>query len=304
MISIVIPAYNESGNIKPVTEKIKAILGGREEFEIIFVDDGSSDQTLKEIKELTDDKSVKFISFSRNFGHQKALKAGLDHAHGDCVISMDADLQHPPEVLLQLIDRWREGYDIVYTMREDTDDTSFLKKITSRWFYKIINLISEVEIPLGAADFRLLDKKVVNELRKFRENWLFIRGIVSWLGFKQVGIGYRVHPRNCGYSNYSMLKMIAFAVQGMTSFSILPLRIATLLGVFFSLGSFIYALYALYIKFFTEASIEGWTSILVSVLFLGGVQLIGMGILGEYLGKMFIETKERPNYIINEMSVW
>lgn len=304
MISIVIPSYNESGNIEVITQKLKNELNEKEEFEIIFVDDGSTDQTLAEIKNLIKiDKFVEFISFSRNFGHQKALKAGLDHAKGDCVISMDADLQHPPEILHKLIDKWREGYDVVYTIREDTQDISFVKRITSRCFYKIINFISDVDIPFGAADFRLLDRKVVNELKQFKEKWLFIRGIVSWLGFKHVGIEYRVQPRHTGNSKYSILKMIAFAIQGITSFSILPLRISTMLGVLFSFGSFLYALYVLYIKFFTNAFIQGWTSILMSVLFLGGIQLICIGMIGEYLGKMFIETKERPNYVIREKSI-
>jgi dolichol-phosphate mannosyltransferase len=258
MISIVIPSYNEAGNIKVITKKLKGVLKEKEEFEIIFVDDGSTDQTFEEIKNIMKtEKFVEVISFSRNFGHQKALKAGLDHARGDCVISMDADLQHPPEVLPKLIDKWREGYDVVYTIRKDTLDIGFIKRITSKCFYKIINILSDVDIPLGAADFRLLDRKVVNELKQFKEKWLFIRGLVSWLGFRQAGIEYTVQPR----------------------------------------------LYALYIKIFTNASILGWTSIMISVLFIGGIQLICIGMIGEYLGKMFIETKERPNYVIREKSI-
>lgn len=304
MISIVIPSYNEAGNIKVITKKLKGVLKEKEEFEIIFVDDGSTDQTFEEIKNIMKtEKFVEVISFSRNFGHQKALKAGLDHARGDCVISMDADLQHPPEVLPKLIDKWREGYDVVYTIRKDTLDIGFIKRITSKCFYKIINILSDVDIPLGAADFRLLDRKVVNELKQFKEKWLFIRGLVSWLGFRQVGIEYTVQPRHKGKSKYSMSKMIAFAIQGVTSFSILPLRISTVLGVLFSIISFAYALYALYIKIFTNASILGWTSIMISVLFIGGIQLICIGMIGEYLGKMFIETKERPNYVIREKSI-
>ena len=304
MISIVIPSYNEAGNIKLITKKIKGVLKEKEEFEIIFVDDGSTDQTFEEIKNIMKtEKFVEVISFSRNFGHQKALKAGLDHARGDCVICMDADLQHPPEVLPKLIDKWREGYDVVYTIRKDTMDIGFIKRVTSKCFYKMINILSDVDIPLGAADFRLLDRKVVNELKQFKEKWLFIRGLVSWLGFRQVGLEYTVQPRYKGKSKYSMSKMIAFAIQGVTSFSILPLRISTILGVLFSFISFMYALYALYIKIFTKASILGWTSIMISVLFIGGVQLICIGMIGEYLGKMFIETKERPNYVIREKSI-
>lgn len=301
MISIIIPAYNESGNIKVIYSKLKEQLKGKEVFELIFIDDGSTDQTLQEIKQIgQQDNSVKFASLSRNFGHQKALKAGLDHAHGDCVISMDADMQHPPELIEKLLDKWKEGYDVVYTTRHDTKDTSFMKKVTSVLFYKILNKISDVDIPLGAADFRLLDRKVVDQLKKFQENWLFIRGLVSWLGFKQIGIEYTVQPRYTGRSKYSAARMVSFAIQGITSFSILPLRIAIFLGISFSLSSFVYGLYALYLKLFTDTAVQGWTSILISVLFLGGIQLISLGLIGEYVGKMFIESKRRPVYVIKE----
>ncbi|MGD0886012.1 MAG: glycosyltransferase family 2 protein [Thermodesulfovibrionales bacterium] len=301
MISIVIPAYNEAGNVSVLVHKLKEQFQEKDNCEIIFVDDGSMDSTLEEIKKVADgEKTVKFISFSRNFGHQKALKAGLDHAQGDCVISMDADMQHPPEMLCKLLEKWREGYDVVYTIRKDSEDTGFMKKVTSAFFYRLMNKISDVNIPLGAADFRLLDKKVVSELRKFNENWLFIRGAVSWLGFKQIGIEYIVQKRHAGKSKYSIARMIAFAVQGITSFSILPLRISMVIGFFFSCFSFLYAIHALYEKMFLHAAILGWTSILMSILFLGGVQLFFLGVIGEYLGKMFIETKKRPPYVIKE----
>jgi len=301
MITIVIPAYNEAGNISVLVHKIKEQFNEKDNCEIIFVDDGSTDSTLAEIKKVAEvDKIVKFISFSRNFGHQKALKAGLDHAQGDCVVSMDADMQHPPELLSKLIEKWREGYDVVYTIRKGSQDTGYIKRVTSALFYKLINKVSDVHIPLGAADFRLLDKKVVSELKRFNENWLFIRGVVSWLGFKQSGIEYIVQKRYAGESKYSIGKMIAFAIQGITSFSILPLRISMVMGFFFSCISFLYAIYALYQRFFLHAAILGWTSVLMSILFLGGVQLFFLGVMGEYLGKMFIETKKRPTYVIKE----
>ncbi len=304
MIQIVIPAFNESGNIKIISERVKEQMLDLEKYEIIFVDDGSTDSTLEEIKKvMKTDPSVRYISFSRNFGHQKALKAGLDHSEGECVISMDADLQHPPQLISELVKYWRDGYDVVYTIREDTQDVGFLKKMTSRWFYKLINSMSDVDIPMGSADFRLLDRKVVTELKKFKENWLFIRGLISWLGFRQIGIKYSVQPRHSGRSKYSISKMFAFAVQGITSFSILPLRISVLLGIMFSCASFFYGIYALYAKMFTNTTIRGWTSVLISVLFLGGIQLISLGIIGEYLGKMFIETKARPNYVVREKSL-
>lgn len=304
MISVIIPAYNEAGNIKKIAERVSDQLRDTESYEIIFIDDGSEDLTLEEIKKVEQsDASVKFISFSRNFGHQKALKAGLDHAHGDCVISMDADLQHPPELLNKLIEEWKRGFDIVYTIRKDQNNTGFLKKTASSLFYKVINKISDVDIPLGAADFRLLDRKVVNELRKFNENWLFIRGIVSWLGFKQTGIEYTAKDRQFGKSKYSLKKMVSFALQGITSFSIVPLRISVIAGLFISLVSFLYTIYALLDKFIFKTVVPGWTSILISVLFLGGIQLIFLGVIGEYLGKMFIETKNRPNYVIKEKNL-
>lgn len=303
MISVVIPAYNEAGNIEVITQRISEQLAGSGSYEIIFVDDGSTDTTLAEIKESSNNNdTVKFISFSRNFGHQKALKAGLDHADGDCVISMDADLQHPPEILGKLIEKWKEGYDVVYTIRKDLEYTGFLKKTTSRLFYKIINKISDVNIPIGTADFRLLDRKVVNELKKFNENWLFIRGIISWLGFNQTGIEYTVKDRQFGESKYSMKKMVSFALQGITSFSIVPLRASIILGLFLSFCAFLYTIYALLDKFYFKTTVPGWTSILISVLFLGGIQLVFLGVIGEYLGKMFIETKHRPNYVIKEIN--
>lgn len=301
MISIIIPAYNEAGNIEPIAKRVSKALENSGPYEIIFIDDGSRDGTLGEIKKINaTNENVKFISFSRNFGHQKALKAGLDHAQGDCVISMDADLQHPPELLAKLIEEWRNGYDVVYTVRVDSVNTGFIKRVSSRLFYLIINLLSNVNIPLGAADFRLLDRKVVDEVKKFKENWLFIRGIVAWIGFSHTSVEYIVNSRFRGNTKYSLSRMLALAINGITSFSILPLRASILLGLTFSLGSFFYALYAIYAKFFAKAAIRGWTSILLSVLFLGGIQLISLGVIGEYLGKMFIETKNRPAYIIKE----
>ncbi len=246
MISVVIPAYNEAGNIKVIADKIAEQLGKMDSYEIIFVDDGSTDSTLNEIKKIAkNDNSLKYISFSRNFGHQRALKAGLDHASGDCVISMDADLQHPPGLITELINKWREGYDVVYTVRKDVYGVGFFKKTTSKIFYKLMTRISDVDIPLGSADFRLLDKKVVNELRKFKENGLFIRGIVSWLGYNQTGIDYNPQSRHSGSTKYTFRKMISFAIQGITSFSIIPLRISVILGFVISLCAFVYTIYAI-----------------------------------------------------------
>lgn len=303
MISVVIPAYNEESNIEPLINSLNNQLKKYKDYEIILVDDGSKDNPLIKIKLLSEnDEHIKYISFSRNFGHQKALKAGIDYSQGNCTISMDADMQHPPELIDQMITKWNDGFDVVYTIRKDTKDTGIMKKWTSEKFYNLINLLSDVYIPPGSADFRLLDKKVVQVVKEFEENWLFLRGIISWLGFKQTGIEYYVKPRLSGHSTYSIVKMISFAIHGITSFSILPLRIATLIGIFFSTISFFYVVYAIYIKLFTNYAIEGWTSTLISILFIGGIQLTSLGIIGEYIGKMFIETKHRPAYVIKESS--
>jgi dolichol-phosphate mannosyltransferase len=302
-ISIVVPIYNEAGNIKILIERINSVFVNNDQFEILFVNDGSTDDTLAVLRSFSQlNSNVKYISFSRNFGHQNALRAGLDHAVGDCVISMDGDLQHPPEVIPELIVQWKAGYDVVYTIRKENEVTGFYKQASSNFFYKLLNYMSDVKIEKGSADFRLLDKKVVLEIIKFKENPIFFRGLVNWVGFKQIGIDYFPDQRNWGETKYSLKKMIKFALLGITSFSIKPLHFSTFIGVLVAISSFLYGIYAIIIKFFTNQAIPGWTSILIVITFLGGLQLIMIGILGEYLGKLFIEAKNRPAYIINEYS--
>lgn len=299
IVSIVVPCFNEEGNISLLYNKILNVLKENRNYEIIFIDDGSSDSTLTTIVELTKkDKNVKYISFSRNFGHQNALKAGLDYAGGDCVISIDADLQHPPEIINSMIDKWKDGYDIVYTVRDDSNDRRFFKKITSLFFYRLINWFAGFKLDQGVADFRLLSRDVVDVIRNLNESFLFMRGLVWWIGYKQCGIKYIPGKRYSGQTKYSLRKMIAFALAGITSFSIKPLHFATFSGFLLSGLSGLYGLYAIYVYLFTHKVIAGWTSVLVSVLFIGGFQLIVLGIIGEYIGKMFIEGKRRPNYII------
>jgi glycosyltransferase involved in cell wall biosynthesis len=302
MISVIIPAYNEETNVVILTKKvIEQLEICQDDYEIIFIDDGSSDGTANKIKELHEQNPcIKLVSLSRNFGHQKALKAGIDHSSGDCVISMDADMQHPPELIPLLLEKWRQGYDIVYTIRKETKDARIFKRVTSKIFYWLINKLTEVNIKEGAADFRLMDKKVVNELKCINETFLFIRGLISWVGFKQIGIDYVAASRYSGVSKYSVRKMMKFAWDGITSFSILPLRFAVNVGATISILSFLYATYVIAAKFFTDKTIPGWTSLLISVLFLGGIQLLCIGILGEYLGKMFIESKRRQVYIVKD----
>ncbi|QEM70240.1 glycosyltransferase family 2 protein [Geobacter sp. FeAm09] len=303
-ISIVVPCYNEEGNIHYLHDRIIAALAGHEAYELILVDDGSSDRTLATIVALAErNDKVKYFSFSRNFGHQNALKAGFDHASGDCVISMDADLQHPPELIGAMLDKWREGYDIVYTVRDDSHDTHLFKKITSSFFYRFINSCANLNLAQGGADFRLLDRAVVDELKRINESVLFYRGLFGWLGFRQYGISYVPNERFSGATKYSLRRMVAFALAGITSFSVKPLHFATLAGFALSGLATLYALYALYVYFFTDTAVAGWTSVLASVLFIGGFQLIILGIIGEYIGKMFIEVKRRPHYIVKETNM-
>jgi polyisoprenyl-phosphate glycosyltransferase len=303
-ISIVVPCYNESESIREFHHVISGVLEGKYNYEIILVNDGSKDQTLSIIRELSrTDNHVKYISFSRNFGHQNAVKAGLDHASGDAVISLDADLQHPPRMIPQLIEKWQEGYEVVYTIREEHESIGWLKKNTSKLFYRISNSLSETKIEPGAADFRLLDRKVVDALKLMPENSLFLRGIIAWVGFNQFAIKYKADERFAGESKYTLKKMLNFASTGITSFSTKPLRISIYLGTFFAILAFAFAIYALFIFFFTNRAIQGWASIVIGIMFFSGINLLMLGIIGEYLGKLFIENKRRPNYIIGETNI-
>lgn len=302
-LSIIIPCYNEEGNVHVMYEKlISAIKScGIFSYEILFINDGSKDNSILKIKELSKrDDAVKFIHFSRNFGHQNALRAGLDYAQGDAVISMDADLQHPPELIPMLIEHWKSGYKVVYTKRKDTTDLSFFKRLSSKMFYRLVNYLSETKLEDGTADFRLLDRSVVEALKNFKENNLFYRGIIPGLGFKQIGVEYIPNERFSGNTKYTFSKMVRFALTGITSSSAKPLYFSIYLGAFLALCSFIYGMYAIYISIFTKMAVTGWTSLIASILFIGGIQLIMLGIVGIYLGKLFSESKNRPHYIIEE----
>jgi glycosyltransferase involved in cell wall biosynthesis len=303
IVSIVIPAFNEAGNIEQLVIKLKDTLMDYHNYEILFVDDGSEDKTLEILKVLCRRYNrVRYISLSRNFGHQNALKAGLDHALGDCVITMDADLQHPPYLIPQLITKWQEGYEVVYTIRLDDPSVSFLKRKTSNLFYKLMNWLSDIHIPKGTADFRLLDRSVVDVLKDTKEYHLFIRGITAWVGFRQYALEYVPDERYSGKSKYTIKRMAGFALTGITSFSLKPLRLSILLGLFFAVLAFGYGVYAILMKFFTDQAVPGWASVLASVMFIGGVQLIVLGIIGEYIGKLVMESKQRPHYVIKEKS--
>jgi dolichol-phosphate mannosyltransferase len=299
-IAIVIPAYNEVGNVEVMIQALHKVFETIPySYEILFVDDGSKDETLQKIKDISvTDYKVFYVELSRNFGHQNALKAGVDTVIANAVITMDGDMQHPPELIPELIKKWEEGYDVVYTRREEDKNLSFLKKKTSSGFYKLMNKISEVEFEAGTADFRLLDEKVVKVFSNFNENELFIRGLSSWLGFKQFAIDYKPSERFSGNSKYTVVKMMRFALQGITSFSIRPLYFAIILGFVLSFLAFgfyiVYLIYSIYLGHV----ISGWASVICTIVFFGGLNLIVLGIVGLYVGKLFMQSKQRPNYLI------
>lgn len=301
-ISIVIPAHNEEGNVALVHEKISQVFAGLDgyDFEVIFVNDGSRDRTQEKLEELAAlHHEVKFIEFSRNFGHQPAVKAGMDLARGNAVISMDGDLQHPPELIPQMIRKWEEGYDIVFTVRKYPKEISLFKRKTSDFFYKILSKLSDVNLTKGGgSDFRLMDAGAVDVMRNFKEDDLFLRGLTSWMGFRQAGIEFTANERISGESSYNLKKMITFAFTGITAFSVKPLYIAAYLGFLFSGLSVVgYGIYVIY-SFVARTEISGWASLIMTIVFFGGLQLIILGIIGIYLGKIFKQVKDRPNYII------
>ncbi len=303
-VSVVVPAFNEEGNIPRLANELVNVLKQYKSYEIIFINDGSVDNTLDTIKKLRlHNKNIHYISLSRNFGHQYALKAGLDSATGDFVISMDADLQHPVNLIPTLIQEWQNGYDIVYTVRTDKKTESLFKRSTSKLYYKIFNFLTGLNMPSGTADFRGMDKKAVQVLKNMPEKTLFLRGVVFWMGFKQKALSYQVHPRFAGKSAYTLKKMMSLAMAGATSFSVKPLRIAIYAGFIVAVLGCLFTAYVLYMKLFGGATISGWASIMCVLLILGGSQLFMMGIIGEYIGMIFMEMKKRPNYIVDETSL-
>ena len=301
-ISIVIPAHNEEGNIFLIHQRIKKVFSELQNyhFEIIFVNDGSRDQTQAKIEELASQfEEVKFIEFSRNFGHQPAVKAGIDRSNANAVISMDADLQHPPELIPDMIKKWEEGFDIVYTIRTYPKEISAFKRKTSSLYYKFLSKISDVNLlEGGGSDFRLMDSSVVDVVRNMNESDIFLRGLSNWMGFRQTGIHFTAGERAFGESSYNLQKMMRFAFTGITAFSVKPLYLAAYLGFIFSAIAVLgYGIYVIH-SFVSGTEISGWASLIMTVVFFGGIQLIILGIIGIYLGKIFKQVKERPNYII------
>ena len=304
LVSIIVPVHNEKDNVTVMAKAIKRVFADLDySYNLIFVDDGSTDLTLHEIKKLAiQDKHIRYVSFSRNFGHQAAIKAGLDKADGDCVITLDGDMQHPPQLIPQLLEKWEEGYDMVYTVRKEDKKLPFTKRVTSNLFYRIINRLSDIKIEKGAADFRLMNRNVVDVLKNLQEFEPFFRGLVKWAGFKQVAIEYQPDQRKSGESKYTSKKMIKFALQGITSFSIRPLYAAIYIGFLCAAFSTLYIPYAIYSYYFGY-TISGWTSVIVIIVFFGGLQLMILGIIGIYLGKLFMQNKHRPIYIVKESNI-
>lgn len=300
LVSVVIPCFNESEVIDHTVDELLDVTSRISEvnFELIFVNDGSSDDTeSKLLKHEANHENIHVISLSRNFGHQQAVSAGLDVSRGDAVVLIDADLQDPPQVIEKMIVKWQAGYNVVYGVRASREGESAFKLASAKIFYRLLNRLSEVPIPLDTGDFRLMDREVVDQIKAMPERARFIRGMVSWVGFRQTSVTYERSPRFAGESKYPLMKMLNFAMDGILSFSVKPLKLAIVMGFACAGLAFIMVLYSLYIRLATDQWVSGWTSIHVSILFMGGVQLISIGILGEYIARIYNESKRRPLYI-------
>jgi len=300
--SIVAPIFNEIDNLQEFYDRVKEVMDTTgKEWELVLVDDGCTDGSTEKIRELAEiDGRVRPVIFARNFGHQIAVTAGLDYARGEAVVIIDADLQDPPGLILEMAAKWQEGYEVVYAVRAEREGESWFKKFTAALFYRIIFRITDVKIPLDTGDFRLLDRKVVDVMTSMRERHRFLRGMASWVGFKQIGVEYNRAARYAGETKYPFKKMLRLALNAVTSFSYFPLQVATFFG-FFSAGIAILAIpVVVYMRVTGSQAFYGQATTLISVLFLGGVQLISLGILGEYIGRLYDEAKGRPLYIVRE----
>ncbi len=302
LCSVVVPVYNEEPVIQETYKRLKTVMDSiNGPYELIFVNDGSRDATAKLARSIcAGDKNVKFIDFSRNFGHQIAITAGMDYAAGDAIVVIDADLQDPPEVIPEMIKKWKEGYDVVFGKRIKRQGETFFKKLTAKLFYRFLRSMTDVDIPVDTGDFRLIDRKVCNALKSINEKNRYIRGIISWLGFKHTGVEFVREKRFAGETKYPLKKMLKFAFDAVTSFSYKPLRLASYTGVTISFLSFVYLLVVLYQRLFTNTTIAGWASLLAVSLFFNGIILIILGIVGEYIGRIYDEVKGRPLYIVRD----
>lgn len=303
LLSVIVPCKNEEAILRETHSRLTSALQQLTmDFEIVYVDDGSTDSTLDLLREIQGtDNRVRIVQLSRNFGHQIATTAGLEYASGDAVVLIDADLQDPPEVIPMMVEQWRDGFDVAYGLRTEREGETLFKLWTARAFYRLINRLSAVPIAVDTGDFRLMDRKVVSALLRMPERDRFLRGMINWLGFRQVGVPYRRAARQAGETKYPLLKMLRFAMDGIASFSVLPLKLATWLGFSASAVAMALILYAMCVHVFTNKWVTGWTSLFIAVLFVGGAQLICLGLIGEYVGRIYGETKQRPLYFVQDL---
>lgn len=304
-LSVIIPVFNEEQNIVLLHQRLSGVIQKiTNDYEFIFVNDGSRDNTLQLVKNISaSDRHVKYITFSRNFGHQVAVTAGLDYSSGNSVVIIDADLQDPPELIEEMHRKMKEGFDVVYAKRKSRQGETFLKKLTAKMFYRILQRITNINIPVDTGDFRIVSRKIVDVLKLMPEQQKYLRGQISWSGFRQTFVEYDREERHAGNTGYSYSKMIRFALDGITSFSSFPLKFATLSGIFVSFISFILMIYAVYSRFVTERYVPGWTSLMLVILFLGGIQLLTIGIIGEYISRLSANVRNRPLYIVEETNM-
>jgi len=301
-LQIIVPVFNEQEVVDLFYEKMKQVLQSCDmTWSILFVDDGSTDGTLQHIEFLRHkDNRIGYLSLSRNFGKEYALTAGLDHANADVVVVIDVDLQDPPELIVKMLEYWHEGYDVVYATRKQRAGETFMKKATASWFYKLINKMSNINIPKDTGDYRLLDIKAVSALNKLRESNRFMKGLFAWIGYKQKAIYFDRNERIAGKTKWNISQLFSFAIDGITSFSYVPLKFATWIGVLVALFAFVYGLFVIGKTLLIGNDLPGYPSLMVVILFLGGVQLMALGIIGEYLGRLFEENKQRPLYLIDK----
>jgi glycosyltransferase involved in cell wall biosynthesis len=304
-ISVIIPIYNEENNIAGLYTRLKEVVTKIDiSYEFIFINDGSKDNSIILIKQVASiDSCIHYIDLSRNFGHQIAVSAGLDLCTGSAIVIIDADLQDPPELIAKMYAKMKEGYEVVYAKRRSRKGESLLKKYTARIFYRLLAGITAIPIPLDTGDFRIMDRKIVDVLKNMPEQQKFLRGQIAWIGFNQTYIEYDRDERHAGVTGYTYKKMVRFALDGITSFSNLPLKFATLSGFIVSGIAFVVMLYALYSRFILKDYVQGWTSLILSVMFIGGIQLIAIGIIGEYISRMSTNIRQRPLYIVKETNV-
>lgn len=304
-ISTIVPSYNEEKNVPLIYKRLTDTLSQiSDKYEIIFVNDCSKDSTLSVIKQISEkDSHVKYISFSRNFGHQIAVSAGLDMCKGKAVVIIDGDLQDPPELILEMYKKYQEGYKVVYAKRKTREGETWFKKATAKLFYRFLAAMTSIEIPVDVGDFRLIDKVIVNHLRNMPEKSKYIRGQISWIGYKQTFVEYHRDARLYGKTNYPLKKMLRLAFDGITAFSDKPLKMASAIGIISAILSLLAIVYALISHFIFDSAVSGWTSLIISVLFIGGVQLITIGIIGEYIARINNDVRNRPLYIIEEENI-